>query len=430
MSSELTAPSTASSASSAAAAAPLPDVQIVKPVQSTPISAVPAPGRHDKEHIFWNTQPVPKLNEVISDENGPIDAEKTVAEVKQDPFQMPNGFHWCSVNVNDPAELSEVYTLLTENYVEDDENMFRFDYSREFLLWALTPPGYLVDLHVGVRTTANKLVGFISGIPAEIRVYDKTEHMVEINFLCVHKKIRSKRLAPVLIKEVTRRVNLTNRWQAVYTAGVVLPKPVARCRYYHRSINPKKLIEVNFSRLQPRMTMTMVVKLNKLPDAPAHNFVPLTFETAPSAFQLVSDYLLRTKLSPIYTLEEFCHWFIPRTGVVESYVLVGANGAVSDMCSFYHLPSSIIGHKKYNKLHAVYSYYNVATTMSLEDLMKDALTLAKLSDADVFNALDVMENRAFFDNLKFGVGDGHLQYYLYNWKCPEMEPTDVGLVLL
>lgn len=34
--------------------------------------------------------------------------------------------------------------------------------------------------------------------------------MVEINFLCVHKKLRSKRLAPVLIKEITRRVNVTN----------------------------------------------------------------------------------------------------------------------------------------------------------------------------------------------------------------------------
>jgi hypothetical protein len=34
--------------------------------------------------------------------------------------------------------------------------------------------------------------------------------MVEINFLCVHKRLRSKRLAPVLIKEITRRVNLTS----------------------------------------------------------------------------------------------------------------------------------------------------------------------------------------------------------------------------
>ena len=43
---------------------------------------------------------------------------------------------------------------------------------------------------------------------------------------------------------MTRRVNRKNVWQAVYTAGVVLPKPVAECRYYHRSLNPKKLIEV------------------------------------------------------------------------------------------------------------------------------------------------------------------------------------------
>lgn len=55
---------------------------------------------------------------------------------------------------------------------------------------------------------------------------------------------RSKRLAPVLIKEITRRVNVQNRWQAVYTAGVVIPKPVSRCRYWHRSLNPKKLYDV------------------------------------------------------------------------------------------------------------------------------------------------------------------------------------------
>lgn len=57
-----------------------------------------------------------------------------------------------------------------------------------------------------------------------------TQLMVEINFLCVHKKLRSKRVAPVLIREITRRVNMEGIFQAVYTAGVVLPKPVACCR--------------------------------------------------------------------------------------------------------------------------------------------------------------------------------------------------------
>lgn len=58
----------------------------------------------------------------------------------------------------------------------------------------------------------------------------RLKRMVEINFLCVHKKLRSKRVAPVLIREITRRVNLEGIFQAVYTAGVVLPKPVSTCR--------------------------------------------------------------------------------------------------------------------------------------------------------------------------------------------------------
>jgi len=44
---------------------------------------------------------------------------------------------------------------------------------------------------------------------------------------------------------------------------------------------------------------------------------------------------------------------------------------------------------------------------------------------DVFNALDLMENKQFLEPLKFGIGDGNLQYYLYNWRCPTMTPDKV-----
>ena len=64
-----------------------------------------------------------------------------------------------------------MYTLLAENYVEDDDNMFRFDYSTEFLKWALLPPGQYSDWIVGVRVaTTKKLVGFITGIPVHLMV--------------------------------------------------------------------------------------------------------------------------------------------------------------------------------------------------------------------------------------------------------------------
>ena len=45
-------------------------------------------------------------------------------------------------------------------------------------------------------------------------------------------------------------MNLHQIWQAAYTAGVLLPKPFATCRYWHRNLNPRKLVEVGFSRLQ------------------------------------------------------------------------------------------------------------------------------------------------------------------------------------
>lgn len=47
-------------------------------------------------------------------------------------------------------------------------------------------------------------------------------------------------------------MNRAGIWQAAYTAGVVLPKPVATATYYHRALQPKKLVAVNFTRLAVR----------------------------------------------------------------------------------------------------------------------------------------------------------------------------------
>ena len=62
--------------------------------------------------------------------------------------------------------------------------------------------------------------------------------------------------------------------------------------------------------------------------------------------------------------------------------------------------------------------------------VNDALILAKSLDFDVFNALNILGNDECLNELKFGIGDGQLQYYLYNWSCRDMRPHQVGLVLL
>jgi len=385
-----------------------------------------------KSYQFWSTQPVPSIDEVVTS-NECITPDLPITEVRQDGFTLPQGFQWDTLQLDDPLVLKELYVLLNENYVEDDDNMFRFDYSPEFLAWALKPPGYLKEWHCGVRVTkSNKLVGFISAVPAHIRMYEKKKNLVEINFLCVHKKLRAKRLAPVLIREITRRVNITGIFQAVYTAGVVLPKPVGTCRYWHRSINPKKLIEVKFSHLSRNMTMQRHLKLYKLPETTKTPGIR-DFKTTDveAVTVLLNNYLEKFDLTPIFTAADVLHWFIPQKDIIESYVVEDPNepGNITDFVSFYTLPSTVMNHPQHDNIKAAYSFYNVSTATPWPELMGDALVLAKKNNFDVFNALDLMENSEFLEKLKFGIGDGNLQYYLYNWKCPKMDPKKIGLVL-
>ncbi|KAF2368960.1 Myristoyl-CoA:protein N-myristoyltransferase N-terminal [Trinorchestia longiramus] len=380
---------------------------------------------------FWNTQPVPSIDEQIQEGvNEPIEDDKEVSDIRAEPYNLPAGFHWETLDIQSSEMLQDLYVLLNENYVEDDDNMFRFDYSREFLRWALLPPGWRRDWHVGVRVTkTGKLMGFISAVPATIRIYNTVKSIVEINFLCVHKKLRSKRLAPVLIKEITRRVNLFGIFQAVYTAGVVLPQPVSSCRYWHRNLNPKKLIEVKFAHLGKNMTMQRTLRFYKLPDKPlTQGFRKVLKKDLPRCRKILENYLQQFQLSPVFTDEEFSHWFLPKDNIVDSY-LVERGGKITDFVSFYTLPSTVMHHPVHQSVKAAYSFYNVSTETPWKVLMKDALISAKNTDFDVFNALDLMENKTFLEELKFGQGDGNLQYYMYNWRCAPMLPEKVGLVL-
>lgn len=67
--------------------------------------------------------------------NEPIEPDKTATEIRQEPYSLPEGFQWNTLSLDDPLVLKELYTLLTENYVEDDDSMFRFDYPPQFLKW-------------------------------------------------------------------------------------------------------------------------------------------------------------------------------------------------------------------------------------------------------------------------------------------------------
>ncbi|KAG9789956.1 Glycylpeptide N-tetradecanoyltransferase [Exophiala dermatitidis] len=410
------------------------------------LSGLSLNGKNQKDmasYKFWGTQPVPKFDEKLEDKpDGPI-KDVTPEMVPKEAAPLPEGYEWVELDMTNEGEIKEVYKLLSQHYVEDDHAMFRFNYSAVFLDWALKSPGWKKNWHIGVRAKgpSRLLVASIFGIPIKLRIREHVVDVVEINFMCVHKKLRSRRLAPVLIKEITRRCNLDGVYQAIYTAGVVLPTPVGSCRYYHRSLDWLKLYEVGFSPLPPNSTPAKMVARNQLPpNTSTPGWRVMQDKDVDAVHDLLSRYLKRFDLAQEFTRDEVEHWFInrqkPEDQVVWSFVVENDNGKITDFTSFYCLESSVIGEmsKKHDKIRAAYLYY-YATEHAfnpkekglkerLLHLIQDLLIEAKKAKFDVFNALTLHDNPLFLEQLKFGAGDGHLHHYLYNWRT---KPINGGI---
>ncbi|CCW70511.1 unnamed protein product [Phytomonas sp. Hart1] len=416
------------------------------------------PKKPNTPHQFWNQQPVPQSPD-DTHTTGPMDRPKTVDEIPTEPYPIASTFEWWVPNPQDPQELQAVYELLRDNYVEDEDSMFRFNYSKEFLNWALTPPGYVLDWLVGVRRKHDKkLLAFISGVPITVKMgvptslhettiqkaeadgtavelYEKPRRICEINFLCVHKQLREKHLTPILIKEITRRVNRMDIWQAIYTTGVTLPTPFSSSQYYHRSLNPEKLVAIKFSGIGPQYQrfqnpMAVLKRLLQLPAEPRTKHLrEMQPSDVPQVAKLLQANLDRFDVAPVFNEEEVLHYLTPRDDIVFTYVICH-NGEVTDFFSFYSLPSTIIGNSKYNLLRIAYIFYYVATTVPLQQLILDLLIIAKKKEYDVCNMVDILDNRSFAEQLKFSQGDGQLHYYFYNWAYPKRQSSDIGLVML
>lgn len=246
-----------------------------------------------------------------------------------------------------------------------------------------------------MRTTkSRKLVAFISGVPISLRVRSNVLRSSEINFLCVHKKLRSKRLAPVLIQEITRRCYALGIFQAIYTAGIVLPKPVSSCRYFHRSLDWLKLYEVGFSPLPSGSTKARQITRYHLPSVTATpGLRPMQDKDIEAVQDLLARYLKRFDMTPEFDAEEVKHWLLHDESstaeqVIWTYVVEEPSTLkISDFFSFYCLESSVIGNPKHENVRAAYLFYYATETAFAEQerglkerlnlLIGDALILAK-----------------------------------------------------
>lgn len=109
-------------------------------------------GKNQKDmasYKFWQTQPVPTFEDQAGKKaitQGPIKIINP-DEVSKTPDALIEGFEWCTLDLTNPTELKELYELLNNHYVEDDNAMFRFSYSESFLHWYDDPHSAYLVVH-------------------------------------------------------------------------------------------------------------------------------------------------------------------------------------------------------------------------------------------------------------------------------------------
>jgi glycylpeptide N-tetradecanoyltransferase len=76
--------------------------------RSAPKSDEEAASRQDWK--FWHTQPVPTIGTKIpSENNGPVEENKPLEELKQEPYKLPDGFLWDEIDILDDEQVNKKY---------------------------------------------------------------------------------------------------------------------------------------------------------------------------------------------------------------------------------------------------------------------------------------------------------------------------------
>jgi hypothetical protein len=137
------------------------------------------------------------------------------------------------------SDIEEIYTFLRGNYTNGDNNSI---YSRDLLEW------YIKDsILLGIRKE-KKLVGFICGTDCVLNWFGKCISIVYVNFLCIDRKNRKRKLTKDLI-DCLWYEKLSMVDAALFSVEMDIPRSFSSTLYYAYPINVDNLLESEYFEL-------------------------------------------------------------------------------------------------------------------------------------------------------------------------------------
>jgi glycylpeptide N-tetradecanoyltransferase len=383
----------------------------------------------DIDHKFWNKQPISDYS-INNNKNDSYQIKQyDISEIDIDPFVLPKCLSWYDINLDNEYDLNELYIFLYKYYADND--ILRFAYSKNFLKWFLSQQDNTSgpNLKIGIKY-CNCLVGCIFAIPVYTNIFDSTIKQVEINLLCMDKNIRNFRLAPILINEITRRTHLNNIWSAIFSGSLNLPHAITNVNYYHRWLNIKKLLSVGFMDKPNDIPIDRFIDLYENIESPCIIFNKLSSFDCDECCLKLNTFLRKYKISRQFTLDNFRYHFIPKDDyILDAYVIKHEN-TITDFISYYYLSSSTINNTECKSVNKIYLYYYFNNKTSLKELVNGVIYLAKNKNIDAIDCIDILDYKSVFNELKFKLGNGSINYFFYNWNIPQIESNELGYFMV
>ena len=364
-------------------------------------------------HNFWSKQPIDvdlcENNIIISHQISYIDLNTT----KKIPNDLPYNLSWYNIDLLS----DELYYFLFNNYNESEDGNFRFIYTKKIINWYIKQSNNLDIICVGIKYQ-NKLIACIFGINVYTNIHGSIINQFEINFLCIDKQFRNKRLAPNLISEIIRQIKFKNIYSAIYTSSLKLPNNIVTVNYYHKYINIQKLLNCKF--------MTEVKNEFKPYNEDSFGLQILNINDCIQCCKLLNRHLLNYKISRCFTIEQFINHFMDNK-IIKCYI-VKKDELITDFISWYIMDTLIIDSNNKLKKGFMYYYFNNATDLKL--LVQYAINMMYYDQIDVVDCLNIMNYSDIFEELEFVQGNGFINYYMYNWKCSTIKSTDLAYFMV
>ncbi len=321
-------------------------------------------------------------------------------------IDLPDGFSFKTLGVE---YLDEIYNLITNHYVVDENCIYRMVYAKKYLYWYLKkiPHGFVVGL-----IYRNKLVGMITACFMDMIIYDKEIKVPFINFLCCQARIRNLGLAQMLMDEIKKRLVNIKMSYALFTGSKMVTKPFCTTTNYIVPINYAKLRQVGFltADIEP-ITQTENNPLHLMQD---RDIDIVTIK--------LNNHTKKLYIKPFFTNDSVHHFLLPKKNIVYSFVKRDENNEVTDFISIYK--NYLYCLEKNQTVSVANLAFYFCETMTLTELVIYLLNKLPSYGIDQLNFRDTTENSTININ-KFSTHD-KFHYFFYNVCMSETDSSKIS----